>query len=184
MSRVKLLTIFKDATSSQAIFQKKESGFSLVELMIVVGIIGVLATMAVPRFQQFQAKAKMAGARNMLGHLYTLEQSFHLDNNRYEPMTQYGRLTNSSNRNNCTKPQGAQNIGFEIVPCTQNGPVPRYSYNVTVNNTSSFTGVAQTGANGNNVVCPGKAAHEFRINENREINSPNNRGPTNCFAGN
>ena len=166
------------------LFPKKEAGFSLVELMIVVGIIGVLATMAVPRFQQFQAKAKMAEARNMLGHLYTLEQSFHLDNNRYQAMTQYGRITSASNRNNCAKPAGAEAIGFEIVPCTQNGPVPRYSYTVTTTNTSAFQGAAATGANNNNVVCPGKAAHQFRINENREISSPNGQGPTNCFAGN
>ena len=36
----------------------KQAGFSLVELMVVVGIIGILAALAVPRFQRFTAKAK------------------------------------------------------------------------------------------------------------------------------
>ncbi|MCX6130635.1 MAG: prepilin-type N-terminal cleavage/methylation domain-containing protein, partial [Proteobacteria bacterium] len=43
---------------------KNEKGFSLVELMIVVGIIGILSTLALPRFKQFQAKAKMGEAKN------------------------------------------------------------------------------------------------------------------------
>ena len=50
------------------IFADKESGFSLVELMIVVGIIGILATMAMPKFQEFQSKAKMAEAKTSLSH--------------------------------------------------------------------------------------------------------------------
>ena len=37
---------------------KNDKGFSLVELMIVVAIIGVLSALAVPKFQSFQAKAK------------------------------------------------------------------------------------------------------------------------------
>ena len=62
---------------------KNQKGFSLVELMIVVGIIGILATLALPRFKQFQAKAKMGEAKNILSHIYTLEQTYSLDNNQY-----------------------------------------------------------------------------------------------------
>lgn len=65
--------------------RKKNKGFSLVELMIVVSIIGILAALAVPRFQGFQARAKSAEARTSLAHIYTLQQSFYGDNDTYSP---------------------------------------------------------------------------------------------------
>ena len=62
---------------------KNDKGFSLVELMIVVAIIGVLAALAVPKFQSFQAKAKQSEAKSNLSHIYTLEQSYYGDQDTY-----------------------------------------------------------------------------------------------------
>jgi prepilin-type N-terminal cleavage/methylation domain-containing protein len=68
---------------SPKFFKMGQRGFSLVELMIVVAIIGILSALAVPRFQKFQAKAKQSEVKNNLSHIYTLQQSFYGDNDRY-----------------------------------------------------------------------------------------------------
>ncbi len=142
----------------------KEAGFSLIELMIVVGLIGILTTMAIPRFQAFQAKAKMGEAKSLLTHIHTLEQSYQLDNNAYTGWSSlYGR--NGANLN-CTRPNEAKEIGFQIQPCE--GPVPRYGYRVEVPNpTTSFTAKAETGAGTANLVCPGDPKQILTMNQDK-----------------
>jgi prepilin-type N-terminal cleavage/methylation domain-containing protein len=57
-------------------FVRAKLGFSLVELMIVVAIIGVLATIGVPTFRTMVQKAKKSEAKVALGALYTSEVAF------------------------------------------------------------------------------------------------------------
>ncbi|RYZ85647.1 MAG: prepilin-type N-terminal cleavage/methylation domain-containing protein, partial [Proteobacteria bacterium] len=54
-----------------------QSGFSLIELMIVVAIIGILASIAVPNFKKFQVKARQSEAKAQLTSLYTAEKAFY-----------------------------------------------------------------------------------------------------------
>jgi type IV pilus assembly protein PilA len=58
-------------------------GFSLTELMVVVAIIGILATMAVPQVQKFMARARQAEAKTQLGSIYTANKGFFAEYNRY-----------------------------------------------------------------------------------------------------
>ncbi len=52
-------------------------GFTLIELMVVVAILGVLAAIAIPQYQEFQARSQVAKARMELGSIYKAEQLFH-----------------------------------------------------------------------------------------------------------
>ena len=61
----------------------QQKGFSLTELMIVVAIIGILATIAIPNFLQYQAKAKQTEAKNNLVAIHTGEIAYFAENNGY-----------------------------------------------------------------------------------------------------
>ncbi len=63
--------------------KKNETGFSLIELMIVVVIIGILSTVAVPQYQNFQKKARQGEAKASLGGLYTTLKTFQAEWNQY-----------------------------------------------------------------------------------------------------
>jgi type IV pilus assembly protein PilA len=58
-------------------------GFSLVELMVVVAIIGILASIAIPSLQRYMAKARQSEAKTNLASLYTSEKTFFAEYNTY-----------------------------------------------------------------------------------------------------
>ena len=63
--------------------EKTIAGFSLLELMVVVAIIGVLATFAVPRYNIFRARARQSEARSNLGVIFTLQESHKIHHETY-----------------------------------------------------------------------------------------------------
>ncbi|MBF0311799.1 MAG: prepilin-type N-terminal cleavage/methylation domain-containing protein [Oligoflexia bacterium] len=58
---------------------KRLSGFSLVELMVVVGVIGILSAVAVPQYRRYQVKSKTSEAKIQLGAIFTAEQSYNAE---------------------------------------------------------------------------------------------------------
>jgi type IV pilus assembly protein PilA len=54
----------------------RKGGFTLIELMIVVAIIGILAAIAIPNFLRFQAKSKQSEAKTNLGGVFTAQTAY------------------------------------------------------------------------------------------------------------
>lgn len=68
---------------------KRQQGFTLVELMVVVAIIGLLSAVAIPNFQKYQARSKTSEAKLQLSAIYTAQASFFSDYNIYASCLRY-----------------------------------------------------------------------------------------------
>ena len=67
-----------------------QKGFTLIELMIVVAIIGILAAIAIPNYLTYQLKARTSEARANLGGLKTSEMAFEGQQGCYLAMNPVG----------------------------------------------------------------------------------------------
>ncbi len=64
-------------------FHRSQKGFTLIELMIVVVIIGILAALAIPRFMRATTKSKQSEAKQVLKQIYAMERAYRQEYNAY-----------------------------------------------------------------------------------------------------
>ncbi|MDD4273986.1 MAG: prepilin-type N-terminal cleavage/methylation domain-containing protein [Desulfobacter postgatei] len=65
------------------LIRNNQKGFTLIELMIVVAIIGILAAIAIPNFLTYQLKSKTAEAKTNLGGIRTGEEAYNAEHDTY-----------------------------------------------------------------------------------------------------
>ncbi len=112
---------------------QSQKGFTLIELMIVVAIIGILAAIAIPNFLSYQARARQAEARTNLGGVYVAESAYFANGGRFDNFTNIGFQLGNTSSGTCG-------------PC-------RYTYRVA-DATAFSGGAAQTISAGSGVVTP------------------------------
>jgi prepilin-type N-terminal cleavage/methylation domain-containing protein len=103
--------------------KRTNKGFTLIELMIVVVIIGILAALAIPRFMRSTTKAKQSEAKQLLKQVYTMERAYRQEFDAY--------CLNGATAN-AAAPNAFAQIGVEVMASA------RYTY-VLVSAANTFT---------------------------------------------
>ncbi len=102
-----------------------KKGFTLIELMIVVAIIGILAAIAIPNFLRYQAKSKQAEAKTSLGAIGESAEAYHAENSTYL----MSKLPIANTGNNNTPQYDAINNDLGWAPQGHTRYTYTYAYN-------------------------------------------------------
>ena len=130
-----------------------KAGFSLLELMVVVAILGVLATVAVPRFNIFRARSRQGEAKVNLGVIFTLQESFKIEQEKFYDgksgtwggADMYTKTANSNAEGvghvattGTTHKCGKNKLGFRMANCDK----ARYAYMIAEAAENTFLAIA------------------------------------------
>jgi type IV pilus assembly protein PilA len=66
---------------------KREKGFTLIELMIVIAIIGILVAIAIPQFAAYRIRGFNATAMSDLRHMMTAQEAYFTEHMAYTAAT-------------------------------------------------------------------------------------------------
>ena len=133
--------------SARKNWMKKPLGFSLLELMVVVAILGILATVAVPRFNIFRARGRQAEAKSNLGVIFTLQETHNVHHESFYDGAAAGQ---AGAMNTIATAVGyrvlggkapvcdSNKLGFTVANCGQ----MRYGYQISGGSETAFTAIA------------------------------------------
>ena len=126
-------------------YRHNQKGYTLIELMITIAIIGILAALAMSKFSDFDCKAKQSEAKTNLGTIRSCEEAYFAEYDRYA--------------------QNTLTLGFVAKGDT------RYSYSIA--SADPFADFTAT-ATGNTKMTRGGTADRWTIDQDGLIDNPDN----------
>jgi len=116
----------------------RRGGFTLIELMIVVAIIGILAAIAIPNFLRFQLKAKSSEGKTNLAAIRTAEESYFAEYGVYVSSDPSPTAIGNNAKVTFTHPSAGQ--GFDQLGWEPEGEV-FFNYSAAING-NNYTAAA------------------------------------------
>ncbi|HEY0544172.1 MAG TPA: prepilin-type N-terminal cleavage/methylation domain-containing protein [Pyrinomonadaceae bacterium] len=94
----------------------EEHGFSLIELLIVVTLIGILSAIAIPSLAGARAAAQKANAISTLRLMVSIEHHFWVQNSRYADLTEINQFQNDNLGVMAGRTLTRQGYTFQMIP--------------------------------------------------------------------
>jgi type IV pilus assembly protein PilE len=121
---------------------KTVKGFTLIEMMIVVGIVGILAAIALPSYSEHTRRAKITEATSQLADLRVRIEQYFMDNRTYQGAgTACGVTMPTTTTKYFTLTCNAPTTSTYTITATGTGDMAGFKYTVNDQNVRATTGV-------------------------------------------
>lgn len=123
--------------------RSRSTGFTLIELMIVVVVIGILASIAWPSYQEYLKRSRRSDAQTLMLSISSKQQQYMLDARQYTDTVGAGGLSISSQGWNCgaNGNKTCSNAYYDVSVTLQAGPPPGFTVVGTPKDTQVSDGI-------------------------------------------